>query len=262
MGLNQRLERLFYNRCPSRFRFSLAEEHRILPQLVIAEDGCEITTFRIVPEQCNVRLPVLIHLHGNYGDVQHHSKYILPLLDCGFEVWMWDYRGYGLTQGTAQHDLVFRDSQQIVNHCSSAESRAERKLVLFGQSLGGHIAINLASRMPQVQGLIFDCAFTSFIDIAKFKYPIISWLASRIVNQPYSAIDVIGELQIPILAMHSQLDLSVPLRMGQALYGKIVHERKQNWWYSGGHLHSYLHPREFTTKVLEFIEQYNLLSDE
>lgn len=260
MDLKLYLERLYYHHCPNQIPLTLSDDYLFYPHKVVANDGVTLSTFQFVPSQANPNLPVIIHFHGNYGDIAHHLKYVQPLIKAGFELWMWDYRGYGLTAGTPQHNLVLSDAVKVVDYCAHAPTRAARPLVLFGQSLGGHLAICVAAQHSAIQGLIFDCAFTSFIDIAKYRYPLLSCLAKRIVNQPYSAVEAIINLKIPTLALHAISDLSVPQKMGQVLYNRITHSHKEYWWYAGGHLHSYLHPEEYTYRVIEFIKKYGLLN--
>lgn len=254
MNIGDRLEKMFYNRCPSRKSLDLGVDIQIVTHVIVTNDNIEISLFQLIPQNCNPEFPVVLHYHGNYGDVVHHSKYIMPLLEMGLEVWMWDYRGYGFTKGKQSHELIMHDSIRVYNECYKSVVKRNRKLIILGQSLGGHLAICLTEKIEGLSGLVFDCAFSSFSAIAKYRHPIISWISKHIVNQPYSALTSVGKLQLPVMAMHAQFDLSVPFRMGVELYNKLPAVPKRSWWYPGGHLHSHMFVKAMQNEMSEFLK--------
>lgn len=162
---------------------------------------------------------VLLYLHGNGCTINSNLTAAQRFLDLGFSVLMIDYRGYGRSQGAfPQEAEVYRDSQAAWDYLVNERKILPKNLYLYGHSLGGAIAIDLAVRRPQSAGLIVENTFTSMKAMVDYQKHF-RWLPVNLVlHQRFDSLAKLSLLQIPILIIHGTLDRTVPIQMGKQLY--------------------------------------------
>lgn len=158
----------------------------------------------------------LLHFHGNAGFILDHYQTLIPLLDYGFQAFIFDYSGYGFSEGNATRDNILLDGNSALTFIKSREDVINTKLVIYGQSLGGHLgAVVAGQRQEEIDGLIIEGAFSSHKDIAS----IIGGKIGRIiVNEKYSAYTAIQEYTKPLLIIHSIEDETIPFEFGKKLF--------------------------------------------
>lgn len=163
--------------------------------------------------------PTLLYLHGTFRNLYRNYPKIEALRDAGYAVVAVDYRGWG-------------DSAPIVPSEASILADADRawtellrhqpdplKRVIFGHSMGGGVAIDLASRKryrSDYAALIVESTFTSLPDVAA-SVGVLGTVASWITRQKFESIDKIGRVDAPILMMHGENDNTVPVALGRKL---------------------------------------------
>ncbi|HRP43278.1 MAG TPA: alpha/beta fold hydrolase [Ginsengibacter sp.] len=158
----------------------------------------------------------LLHLHGNGGSLLTQYQAISPLTKYGFQIFVFDYSGFGFSEGKATTKNVLIDANSALNYLKAREDIRNTPIVIYGQSLGGHLAAVLASRkQSEVDGLVLEGAFSSPKDIAAKQAGFIGRL---LVRQRYSAVKSIEKYHKPVLIIHSTEDKTVPLEMGQKLF--------------------------------------------
>jgi len=212
----------------------------------------------------NSRGSVLV-LHGNADNISSHVNGVLWLVPAGFNVFIFDYRGYGASEGTPSLEGVQRDAEAALAELLKLPGVDPQRIVVLGQSLGGTIAVNLAATSPlrqHVRLLVVDSAFASHRMIAreKLSQSCITWPLqyplSFLVSDKFSPVDRIGEVSpIPVLILHGLDDPIVPLRHGRLLYAASREPREL--WLSArpGHVQSFGDPavREQFVRYLDGI---------
>lgn len=157
----------------------------------------------------------LLHLHGNAGNISHRLELIRIFHDLGLSVLIFDYRGYGVSEGKPDEAGTRRDALAAWRHLTEVRGIAPGDIVLHGQSLGAALAARLAGQV-QPGALILESAFTSVPDLAAELYP---WLpARRLARYDYATLVDLGAVRCPVLVVHSPDDEIVPYAHGRRLY--------------------------------------------
>jgi len=158
--------------------------------------------------------PVVVMFHGNAGTMADRLENARFLRGLGVSLLLCEYRGYGDSQGRPSERGLRLDAERGV---LEARRRAGSGcVVVFGRSLGGAVAIDVASRTStRIDGLIVESTFTSLPDMARAITRIA--LAARVVAYRFDSASKIGRIAIPILLVHGDADELVPYRMGETL---------------------------------------------
>jgi fermentation-respiration switch protein FrsA (DUF1100 family) len=163
------------------------------------------------PEQGAVLL-----CHGNGGNLSHRSQVLTYWTkEIGVAVLIFDYPGYGQSSGVPSEDGCYAAGDAAYDWlCEVARVPAER-ILLYGGSLGGGIATDLASRRPH-RALVLVAAFTSFPDMAQTRFP---WLPGRwLVRNRYDNLSKIARCRGPVFLAHSPQDGLIPFAQGERLF--------------------------------------------
>lgn len=152
--------------------------------------------------------------HWNEGNVSHQLRLCRVLLRTGAAVFVFDYRGYGRSKGLPTEDGTYQDGQAAYQWLRG-KGFAPEKIVLFGESLGGAIATEVAVR-EKASGLILQSTFTNVPDIGVMRFP---WLPVRTLGRiRYNTLDKLPRITMPVLVMHSRKDEVVPFRQAENNY--------------------------------------------
>ncbi|MGB7443533.1 MAG: alpha/beta fold hydrolase [Coleofasciculaceae cyanobacterium] len=162
---------------------------------------------------------VLLYLHGNGENVGANLRHAGRFHQLGFSVLLIDYRGYGMSEGDFPTEAsVYQDAQVAWDYLTQQRGIAPQDIFLYGHSLGGAIAINLAKHNPNYAGLIIESTFTSMREMVDLqgKYDLlpVDW----ILTQRFDSIRKIQSLQKPLLVIHGTSDELIPHTMGEVLY--------------------------------------------
>jgi len=158
----------------------------------------------------------LLHLHGNGGCLLSQFKAISPLVEKGFQVFMFDYSGFGFSEGKPTRVHVLADALVALDYIKTRQDVNNTKLVIYGQSLGGHLsAVVAAKRENDISGLVIEGAFSSHKDIGGHMVP---FFGKLFVKQGYSAIKSIKNFHKPLLVIHSTEDQTIPFYMGKKIF--------------------------------------------
>lgn len=153
--------------------------------------------------------------HGNGGNMSHRLDKVRLFHDLGYGVMAFDYRGYGASEGKPSEEGTDADMAAAVDHVVTVRGTSRTRLVLYGESLGGAVAIEESVRRPPA-ALVVDSSFTSVPAMASHYYP---WLPARLLLRfRYDSLSRIGGLKCPVLVLHSPQDDVVPFIMGRQLF--------------------------------------------
>jgi len=157
----------------------------------------------------------LLIFHGNGGNIGDRVGWLKILYDLGVHIFAMDYRGYGKSEGEPHEEGLYRDASAAYDWWTDERRSRGEKLVLFGESLGGAVAVNLAADHP-VSGIILQSTFTSARDMAKTMFPI--GLLQPLVNVHFNSAGKISRVNCPKLFIHGTQDEIVPFRLGRRLF--------------------------------------------
>jgi fermentation-respiration switch protein FrsA (DUF1100 family) len=168
-----------------------------------AGDGVELNGWFFPADANSPRASLALLLcHGNGGNMSHRIEVCAALLATGVNVFAFDYRGYGRSQGRPSEEGTYRDAQ-AAHQWLQDKGFPGRRIVAFGESLGGGVAAELAVREP-LAGLVLQSTFTSIPDIGAEVFP---WLPVRwLAKIKYDTRAKLPRLKIPVLVMHSRAD--------------------------------------------------------
>ncbi len=193
-------------------------------------------------------LAVLI-CHGNAGNIGSRLDLCGQFLSTGVNVFLFDYRGYGRSEGRPGEEGTYRDGQAA---CAWLRDRgfSGTNIIVFGESLGGGIATELALR-EKVGGLILQSTFTSVTDLGVELFP---WLPVRWLGTiKYDTHSKLPRINIPVLVMHSRQDDLIGVGHGERNFA-VANHPKLFWEISGGHNGNGNDPRQFMAGIEKFFE--------
>jgi fermentation-respiration switch protein FrsA (DUF1100 family) len=153
--------------------------------------------------------------HGNGGNIDHRLHLARAFHDLGLATLLYDYRGYGASTGTPGERGTYLDAEAAYDHVAGARAVRAERIVAFGESLGGAVAIELARRRA-VAAVVVEDTFSSLPDLAAEQYP---WLPVRaLARHRYDSLSKVAELGVPLLVIHSPEDELIAEAHGRRLY--------------------------------------------
>lgn len=190
-------------------------EYTIESVIFKSTNGNKLNGWFIKPKNISPTI-TLLHLHGNEGSLLNQYQAISPLLKSGFQIFVFDYSGFGFSEGKATRENILIDAISAFDYVKSRQEVTNTKLVIYGQSVGGHLSAVVATeKQLALDGLVIEGGFSSYKDIAGRKVPVIGKLFSK---QGYSATNSIKNFRKPLLVIHSSEDKEVPFYMGKKIF--------------------------------------------
>ena len=181
-----------------------------------AESGRPIRLHALWHENADADAPVLLYLHGARRDVEGSVFRIRQMGALGFSVLAIDYRGFGKsTPELPSEDTAYEDARAAWTWL--AQRYPDRPRYVFGHSLGGAIAIDLASHVDDEKGVIVEGTFTSIPDVASsMKW---GWLPiGPLITQRFDSIHKVAKVHAPLLVVHGANDSLIDASLGRRLY--------------------------------------------
>ena len=175
--------------------------------------------------------PVIIYAHGNGSNLGDLVSRFQRFHTLGYAVMAIDYRGYGQSSGPFPNEQrVYEDIEAAWQYLVTQRQIAANRIVVYGQSIGGAIALNLAINHPDAAGLIMESPFTSMRDMVDHKYPLLPKLMpiEIVLTQRFDSVQKVRSLKIPLLLIHGTEDDIVPAFMSQLLYGAAIASSNAN----------------------------------
>ncbi len=162
--------------------------------------------------------PCILYLHGNGWNIGDSAYNTARLRRMGFSILAIDYRGFGKSEGEFPSEAqVYQDAQVAWDHLKGLEANPQRRFV-YGLSLGGAVAIDLAVKNPDIAGLIVEASFTSIHDMAKEVHGYGLLPLDWILTQRFESLTKIGSIKMPVLFIHGKADIVIPYSMSERLY--------------------------------------------
>lgn len=166
----------------------------------------------------------LLYLHGNGITVGENAEHANRLHKLGFSVLLIDYRGFGRSEGAfPSESQVYEDAQAAWSYLAK---RQTQKIFIYGHSLGGAVAVDLAIRHPEAAGLIVESSFTSILELTD-RY---SWTKffpmPLILTQRFDSLAKVKNLKVPVLFIHGTADQTIPFQMSQRLFAAAAQPKQ------------------------------------
>lgn len=198
----------------------------------------------------------LLYLHGNSRNVSLNVEHAARLHSMGYALLLVDYRGYGKSSGGEPDEKkIYEDAEAAWNYLVGQLRQPPQRTFIYGHSLGGAVAIDLAVRHPEAAGLITESTFTSMADMGKRDYPYLP--VDLLLNQRFDSIDKVGKLKIPVLFIHGTWDSKAPWQMSRQLFDAAPQPKVLKLIQGGEHSNSGgIASVEYKEAVTAFVQQY------
>ena len=222
-----------------------------------SENGNNLNGWFFKPRNTAI-IGTVLHFHGNAANISYQYQFSDSLIKAGFQVMVFDYQGFGMSEGKESQEHILEDGIAALHYIKKREDVKNTKLILFGQSLGGHLSCVVAAREQNlIDALVVEGAFTGHEQMAVYvgnKRGAPPFLTRMVVPTKYDAIEEIGKITIPKLIIHSTEDETCPYYMGEELYTKAVGP-KEFWKIKGRHIAcSSLYKGEFVKHFIDIIK--------
>ncbi len=178
----------------------------------------------------------MLFFHGNGGNISHRGDSLLIFHRLGLSVLIIDYRGYGRSGGEADEGGLYLDAQAAWRYLLLERGIRAENIIIFGRSLGGAVAVDLASRVEPA-GVILESTFSSAREVAAELFPLLSPLI--LLRYDFDSAVKIEGLSAPLLMLHSPQDEIIPFHLGRRLYA-VAPQPKQFVELQGGHNDGFL----------------------
>lgn len=197
----------------------------------------------------------ILFQHGNAGNISGRMETIQMLNRIGLNVFIYDYRGYGQSEGSPSEEGTYRDAMAAWRYLTEVQHIVPNRIVLMGRSLGGAITGWLANQVTPA-GVILESTFTSAPDLAADLYPMFP--TRKLIKFNFPNFQYIKNINVPLLIAHSTEDDLIPYEHGQKLF-KLANEPKTFFEMQGDHGNGFLDTgeayiqavNEFVTSVLD-----------
>ena len=186
-----------------------------------------------------------------------------PLLKKGFQVFCFERRNFGKSNGKANNSLVLKkDALFVFDKIAEMNNVSGKPIVIWGQSLGGAFATMTASeRQEKVKGLILEGTFSSFPNIGKVYAKALNlenfkWIVPLLMNNDFPSNKEIKKLNIPTIILHSKSDQQVPYELGRNIFDAANKNNTTFWDINSKHIMGiYDYEEKYVGKFIEIIEK-------
>lgn len=184
--------------------------------------------------------PIIVFFHGNSANISDSVVNLCYLRTIGTPVFVFDYRGYGISEGQPRkEDDFYQDGKGAIKYLQKRGWKPS-DMIYYGRSMGGAIALQVALEEPPA-GLVLEGAWTSLRKEARhtspFLYYLIGWWG---IPDIFNNLEKIHRLEVPLLIIHGDQDTVVPTEMSWAIYKEAPDPKVLNIVKGGGHSNSHL----------------------
>lgn len=211
-----------------------------------ATDGTKLHGWYVPADEPRAHL---IYAHGNAGNLSHRWPNLKRFHDeLDVDVLIFDYRGYGRSEGDPSEQGIIADAEAARKWLAEKAGIDESEIVLYGESLGGGVMVDLASRLAP-RGLILESTFPSLPDVAAYHYPLIP--VRLLMRTRLDSVSKIGNYHGPYLQGHGDADSIIPYTLGQQLFERA--NEPKHFVTLEGHDHNDPMPKEWIAAMEEFL---------
>lgn len=219
----------------SKGTIKLNNTYKIKPMDFISKSGNKLSGLLLTPKK-NIRTDLIfLHFHGSAQSLlTYHYPIIKQLAEKGFQVFSFDYSGYGFSEGKATRKNVLSDAYSALDYVKKLNEFKNKKVIIFGQSYGGYLASVVGSnRQNDIDGLVIEGAFYSHRKQAVYT----AGFVANIVCDGIRAEKEIKKNNKPILIIHSNEDKRNPIKFGRKIFDEANEPKyfmEIDKWHLGG----------------------------
>lgn len=182
---------------------------------------------------------LILFFHGNAQNITAHYPNFVWALEHGYDYFIFDYRGYGLSEGSANQQGLHKDALAALD--LAHQWRAEKEmpqLIVYSQSLGGIVAAKALEDDPkrdEISLVVFDSTFSSYQQVAYKKMQQAGWLrflsplGKVLMSDEYAPTDIYEKLETPVLVIHSKDDQIIDYENGEQIFERLQTNKKWFW---------------------------------
>jgi fermentation-respiration switch protein FrsA (DUF1100 family) len=160
----------------------------------------------------------VIYMHGNGGNLSYLDWMAESLADRGFDVLLFDYRGYGRSEGSISDERgIYEDADAAYEYVSNTRGVPAEKIVLYGQSLGTTAAVDVATRKP-CGAIILESGLSSASDMAETILPWLPSFTHSLTKNRFDSVRKLPSVRCPVLVTHGDRDEIIPVEQGRKLH--------------------------------------------
>ena len=177
----------------------------------------------------------ILHCHGNGGNITNTVWYADKLTEDGFDVLVFDYRGYGRSDGDVTDEWALdADGEAAYNYLLHERGVKPSQLVLYGMSLGTTVAIDMASRKP-AGALVVESGLSSADEMGAYALPILPGFLRVLAKNRFESSRKIANVHCPVLVVHGTHDQTIPVAQGRKLFESAKEPKQLIIIEGGGH---------------------------
>ncbi len=212
------------------------------------EDGLRLNSWFIPAENPK---GIILYNNGNAGNIGDRIEITKIFNKLNLSVFLFDYRGYGKSQGKPSEEGLYRDAMAAYQYLNSRHDIDRDRIILYGESIGAVVAADLASKV-NARALIFQSGFSSAVDMGERLFPFlpVRWL----ITVRYNAVEKLKNLSTPKLIIHSRDDEMIPFELAEKVFNSAS-EPKEFYIMHGTHNEAiFMSKEEYSKKVGAFID--------
>jgi len=240
---------MIYRPDPTRPDPAQFSAHPVAEVSIRTADGLELLAWWHPPKMQDD--PVILYLHGNAGHIGYRAEKAASYMANGYGVLILAWRGYSGNPGRPSEEGLYEDGAAALRWLQS-EGIANERIVLYGESLGSGVAVELATANKTL-AVILETPFSSLAETAQAHYPFFP--ALWLVRDRYDSHGKIGAVESPVLIGHGERDYIIPFRFAEKLFGAANEPKKFLRYPDAGHTN--LPEFGWDAEVIEFIENYS-----
>jgi fermentation-respiration switch protein FrsA (DUF1100 family) len=192
--------------------------------------------------------PVLLLFHGNGGNLAMRAGMMRAFMDMGYGTLLAGYSGYGGNPGQPSETAFYDDARAYVGWLQK-EGFSPDKIVLYGESLGTGVAVEMAKEYPGVRALILQSPYRSLLAVGRRRFFFVP--VGLLMKDRYDSISKIKDIHVPLLILHGERDGIVPFSEGKALFAAANQPKWFDAFPEAGHNDLYAHGA--AAKILSFL---------
>jgi hypothetical protein len=214
--------------------------------IVRTDDGLMLEGWYSLPDE---HKPVIVMFHGNAIHQGVRVFKARPYMDAGYAFLLAGYRGYGGNPGDPTEQGLYKDGRAYIDWLKNKQGIPESNIILYGESLGSGVVIQMATEYPDIKAIILEAPYTTLPDVAKRIYFFVP--VKLLMKDRYRNIDKIAEVKAPLIVLHGRLDNVVPYKLGRRLFEAASEPKHMITVPIAGH--NDLYNRGAAEKVLELL---------
>jgi uncharacterized protein len=197
--------------------------------------------------------PVLLYCHHNGMNIGGNVSQARQFHELGYAVLLFDYRGYGQSEGAFPSEpQVYEDAQAAWEYVVKGRGISADRVIIYGHSIGGAVAIDLAAKHPEAAALIVQSSFTSMREMTK-RFGL-DWVlpVELVLRQRFESLQKMRSIHMPVLVLTGTDDFQIPVTMGERLYDAAAGVKQLIIIPGGGH-DNHLAP-QYQQQLKQFID--------